>query len=166
MQWLKQNLGIISDLNDCESIVREVYSDNRITFVPAFAGLYAPYWRKDARRYKSIQLGEISNIYPFKNPHSVICGITEDTTSAHIIKAALQSVCFQTRDILEAMKKDTGLTLSKLLVDGGMTSNNLLMQMQADICGMPVGKFLLIATRILKKLQTIFLVSTISGVLN
>lgn len=77
----------------------------------------------------------------FKNIFSVICGITEDTSSEDIIKAALQSVCFQTRDILEAMKKDTGLILSKLLVDGGMTTNNLLMQMQADICGIPVGKF-------------------------
>ena len=71
---------------------------------------------------------------------SVICGITEDTTSAHIVKAALQAVCFQTRDILEAMRKDTGLLLTKLLVDGGMTPNNLLMQMKADICGIPVGK--------------------------
>ena len=71
---------------------------------------------------------------------SIICGITEDTNSAHIIKAALQAVCFQTRDILEAMKQDTGLPLSKLLVDGAMTANNLLMQMQADICGIPVGK--------------------------
>lgn len=57
----------------------------------------------------------------------------------HIVKAALQSVCFQTRDILEAMKEDTGMALTKLLVDGAMTSNNLLMQMQADICGVPVG---------------------------
>jgi len=74
------------------------------------------------------------------NVFSVICGISEDTTSAHIIKAALQAVCFQTRDILEAMKEDTGLVLSKLLVDGAMTNNDLLMQMQADICGIPVGR--------------------------
>lgn len=74
------------------------------------------------------------------NCFSVICGISEDTTSAHIVKAALQSVCFQIRDILEAMKEDTGLVLSKLLVDGAMTTNGLLMQMQADICGIPVGK--------------------------
>lgn len=71
---------------------------------------------------------------------SVICGISEDITSAHIVKAALQAVCFQTRDILEAMKEDTDLMLSKLLVDGAMTNNNLLMQMQADICGIPVGR--------------------------
>lgn len=71
---------------------------------------------------------------------SVICGITEDTNSAHIVKAALQAVCFQIRDILEAMKEDTGLLLSKLLVDGAMINNDLLMQMQADICGIPVGR--------------------------
>ncbi|XP_048268155.1 glycerol kinase isoform X2 [Bombus terrestris] len=118
IQWLKDNLGILSDVKESESLVEQIPTDNRVTFVPAFAGLYAPYWRKDAR--------------------SVICGITEDTNSTHIIKAALQAICFQTRDILEAMKEDTGLILSKLLVDGAMTTNNLLMQMQADICGIPV----------------------------
>lgn len=71
---------------------------------------------------------------------SIICGITEDTNKSQIIKAALQSVCFQIRDILEAMEKDTGLTLTKLLADGAMTNNQLLMQMQADICGIPIGK--------------------------
>lgn len=70
---------------------------------------------------------------------SVICGLTDDISCEHIVKAALQSVCFQSRDILEAMKKDTGMTLTKLLVDGAMTKNNVLMQMQADICGVPVG---------------------------
>lgn len=71
---------------------------------------------------------------------SVICGISEDTNNAHIVKAALQAICFQIRDILEAIRQDTGLVLSKLLVDGAMTNNDLLMQMQADICGIPVGK--------------------------
>lgn len=126
IQWLKDNLGILSNVKECESLVEKIPSDNRVTFVPAFAGLYAPYWRKDAR--------------------SVICGITEDTNSTHIIKAALQSVCFQTRDILEAMKEDTGLVLSKLLVDGAMTNNDLLMQMQADICGIPVVRPLMCET--------------------
>ncbi|XP_076680792.1 glycerol kinase 3 isoform X3 [Andrena cerasifolii] len=126
IQWLKDNLGIISDVKESETLVEQIPTDNRITFVPAFAGLYAPYWRKDAR--------------------SVICGITEDTNSTHIIKAALQAVCFQTRDILEAMRQDTGLTLSKLLVDGAMTNNNLLMQMQADICGIPVVRPLMCET--------------------
>lgn len=71
---------------------------------------------------------------------SVICGLTEDINFGHIVKAALQSVCFQIRDILEAMRKDNGMALTKLLVDGAMTKNNLLMQMQADICGVPVGE--------------------------
>ncbi|CAL7946797.1 unnamed protein product [Xylocopa violacea] len=116
--WLRDNLEILTDIKDIEPLVEQIPNDNHIMFVPAFSGLYAPYWRKDAR--------------------GVICGITEDTNSTHIIKAALQAICFQTRDILEAMKEDTGFMLSKLLVDGAMTSNNLLMQMQADICGIPV----------------------------
>ncbi|XP_011640320.1 glycerol kinase-like [Pogonomyrmex barbatus] len=126
IQWLKDNLGLLTDVKDCETIVEQIPADNHIVFVPAFAGLYAPYWRKDAR--------------------SVICGISENTNSAHIIKAAMQAVCFQTRDILEAIKQDTGLMLSKLLVDGAMTNNNLLMQMQADICGIPVVRPLMCET--------------------
>ncbi|KAI4504707.1 hypothetical protein M0802_000257 [Mischocyttarus mexicanus] len=117
IKWLKNNLEILSNVKESEAMAESVSSDSHVTFVPAFSGLYAPYWRKDAR--------------------SVICGLTERSTSAHIVKAALQSVCFQIRDVLEAMKKDTGIILSKLLVDGAMTSNDLLMQMQADICGTP-----------------------------
>ncbi|KAL6441287.1 hypothetical protein ACFW04_003506 [Cataglyphis niger] len=124
IQWLKDNLGILTNIKDCETI--EMPMDNRIVFVPAFSGLYAPYWRQDAR--------------------SVICGITEDITSVYIIKAALQAVCFQTRDVLEAMKEDTGMLLSKLLVDGAMTTNDLLMQMQADISGIPVVRPLMCET--------------------
>ena len=75
----------------------------------------------------------------------MICGITEGTTDAHIVKAALQAVCFQIRDILEAIKNDTGVILTKLLVDGAMATNNLLMQMQADICGLPVGEHIKIS---------------------
>ncbi|KAK2582886.1 hypothetical protein KPH14_008961 [Odynerus spinipes] len=118
MKWLRDNLGILKNAKDSQAIAESVSTDNHLTFVPAFSGLYAPYWRKDAR--------------------SVICGLTERSTSAHLVKAALQSVCFQIRDVLEAMKADTGLTLSKLLVDGAMVKNDLLMQMQADICGTPV----------------------------
>jgi len=77
---------------------------------------------------------------PRINCFSVICGISEDTDSTHIVRAALQAICFQTRDILETIKQDTGMTLSKLLVDGAMANNEYLMQMQADICGVPVGK--------------------------
>lgn len=118
IKWLKDNLGILTSVKDSEAVAESVFTDNHVTFVPAFSGLYAPYWRKDAR--------------------GVICGLTERSTSAHIVKAALQAVCFQIRDILEVVKADTGITLSKLLVDGAMVSNDLLMQMQADICGTPV----------------------------
>ena len=72
--------------------------------------------------------------------YSVICGLSEDTSQGHIVRAALEAVCFQTRDILEAMNRDCGIPLTKLLVDGGMTVNNYAMQMQADLCGIPVGK--------------------------
>lgn len=75
--------------------------------------------------------------------HSVICGITEDTQQYHIIRAALEAVCFQTRDILDAMVKDSGTKLSTLLVDGGMTINDLLMQLQADLTGINVGMCLI-----------------------
>lgn len=78
--------------------------------------------------------------YIVHNCYSIICGITEETTSAQIVRAALQAICLQTKDILESIRKDTGLLLTKLLVDGAMTANNLLMQMQADVCGIPVGK--------------------------
>lgn len=71
---------------------------------------------------------------------SIICGLSEDTNQGHIVRAALEAVCFQTRDILEAMNRDCGIPLTKLLVDGGMTVNNYAMQMQADLCGIPVGK--------------------------
>ncbi|KAF7990060.1 hypothetical protein HCN44_009003 [Aphidius gifuensis] len=126
LDWLKDNLNMLDEIKDCEKIVEQIPGDNRIIFVPAFAGLYAPYWRKDAT--------------------SIICGITEDTKKSQIIKAALQSVCFQIRDILEAMEKDTGLTLTKLLADGAMTNNQLLMQMQADICGIPIVRPLMSET--------------------
>ncbi|XP_015120860.1 glycerol kinase isoform X2 [Diachasma alloeum] len=119
LEWLKENLHLLSDVKESEAMAEQIPSGNHLTFVPAFSGLYAPYWKKDAK--------------------TVICGITENTTSAHIVKASLQAVCFQIRDILEAMTQDTGVTLTKLLADGAMSNNNLLMQMQADICGISVG---------------------------
>lgn len=75
------------------------------------------------------------------NIFSVICGLTESTRPEHLIRATLEAVCYQTRDILESMSLDCGFPLSKLLVDGGMTANNLLMQLQADLCGIPVGNY-------------------------
>ncbi|XP_060519396.1 glycerol kinase-like [Cylas formicarius] len=119
MNWLRDNMGFIKNISeDTESLAKEVFSTGDVYFVPAFKGLYAPYWRKDAR--------------------GIICGLTAFSTKQHIIRAALEAVCFQTRDILEAMNKDCGISLTKLHVDGIMTTNNLLMQLQADISGIPV----------------------------
>ncbi|PNF36815.1 Glycerol kinase [Cryptotermes secundus] len=119
MKWLRDNLQILEDISDSDKIAQSDTDSSEVYFVPAFSGLYAPFWRKDAR--------------------SVICGITEDTTSVAIVRAALEAVCFQTRDILDAMNKDCGIPLTKLLVDGGMTVNNYVMQLQADLCGIPFG---------------------------
>nr|CAD7432256.1 unnamed protein product [Timema monikensis] len=116
--WLRDNINLLQDISETESLAETVGGTGDVYFVPAFSGLYAPYWQQDAR--------------------GVICGITEDTTQLHIIRAALEAVCFQTRDILEAMNKDCGIPLSKLQVDGGMTTNNLLMQLQADLIGISV----------------------------
>lgn len=121
MKWLKENLGLLKDIpTDSEAIAGSVFSTGDVYFVPAFTGLYAPYWRKDAR--------------------GIICGLTSFTTKHHIIRAALEAVCFQTRDIIEAMKKDCGINLNKLHADGIMTDNKLLMQLQADLGGIPVLK--------------------------
>ncbi|CAH0757096.1 unnamed protein product [Diatraea saccharalis] len=119
MKFLRDNLKLIKDITkDTEHIAGQVFSTGDVYFVPAFSGLYAPYWRKDAR--------------------GIICGLTSFTTKNHVIRAALEAVCFQTRDILEAMNKDCGMPLSKLHVDGKMTSNDLLMQLQSDLIGIPV----------------------------
>lgn len=121
IKWLKDNLQLFDDVSDVSEMALSVDSGGRageIVFVPAFSGLYAPYWRKDAR--------------------SVICGLTEETKPGHLVKAALEAVCFQVRDVLEAMSMDCRYPLQKLLVDGGMTVNDYLMQMQADYCGIPV----------------------------
>ncbi|XP_058449572.1 glycerol kinase isoform X2 [Malaya genurostris] len=119
MKWLRDNLNLLKDIPvDSEQIAGSVSSTGDVYFVPAFTGLYAPYWRKDAR--------------------GIICGLTSFTTKHHIIRAALEAVCFQTRDIIEAMKKDCGINLTKLHADGIMTNNTLLMQLQADLSGIPV----------------------------
>ncbi|KAI5643475.1 glycerol kinase [Phthorimaea operculella] len=118
IKFLRDNLRLIKDAKDTEQIAGQVFSTGDVYFVPAFSGLYAPYWRKDAR--------------------GIICGLTAFTTKNHIIRAGLEAVCFQTRDILEAMNKDCGMPLSKLHVDGKMACNELLMQLQADLIGIPV----------------------------
>uniref|UniRef100_A0A0K8SKA2 Probable glycerol kinase n=1 Tax=Lygus hesperus TaxID=30085 RepID=A0A0K8SKA2_LYGHE len=116
--WLKENIGLVETVTEIEPLANRVHHSGDVYFVPAFSGLYAPYWQSDAR--------------------GVICGITEETQRSHIVRAAMEAICFQTRDILEAMAKDCGTPLYKLQVDGGMTANNLLMQLQADLCGIPV----------------------------
>jgi len=120
LKWLKNNLNILKEVSGAETAAAGVPSTGDVYFVPAFSGLYAPYWRKDAR--------------------GIICGLTQFTTKSHIIRAALEAVCFQTRDILEAMAKDCGHQLTKLQVHGKMTENKLLMQLQADLCGIPVER--------------------------
>ncbi|KAK7790598.1 hypothetical protein R5R35_012558 [Gryllus longicercus] len=120
VKWLKNNLNLLNHVSELEDMASQVQTTGDVYFVPAFSGLYAPYWRKDAR--------------------GILCGLTQFTTKGHIIRACLEAVCFQTRDILEAMNKDCGIPLEKLQVDGKMTKNNLLMQLQADICGIPVER--------------------------
>ena len=118
VQWLRDNLGMIKSSSEIEDLAREVDDNGGIFFVPAFSGLYAPYWQSNAR--------------------GVIAGITRYVTKAHIARAALEATAFQTKEILEAMEKDTGIKLTTLKVDGGMVQNDLLMQFQADILNVPV----------------------------
>ncbi|KAK9297869.1 hypothetical protein QLX08_008619 [Tetragonisca angustula] len=118
LSWLRDNIQLFNNIAQSQDMAERVRNSGDVYFVPAFSGLYAPYWQQDAR--------------------GVICGITEDTQQYHIVRAALEAVCFQTRDILEAMVKDSGTKLTTLQVDGGMTVNNLLMQLQADITGISV----------------------------
>jgi glycerol kinase len=118
VQWLRDNLGIIGSSAEIESLAGSVPDNGGAYFVPAFSGLFAPHWRSDAR--------------------GTIVGLTAHTTKAHIARAALEAAAYQTRDVLLAMKADTGRTITSLKVDGGMTVNDLLMQFQADILGIPV----------------------------
>ncbi|XP_020238199.1 glycerol kinase [Cajanus cajan] len=123
VQWLRDSLGIISSAPEIEELALQVENTGGIYFVPAFNGLYAPWWREDAR--------------------GVCIGITRFTSKAHIARAVLESICFQVKDVLDSMHKDSGNVESKteeflLRVDGGATVNNLLMQIQADLLGNPV----------------------------
>lgn len=120
VSWLKDNLNLLKHAKECEAEALTVKDNGDVYFVPAFSGLYSPWWRGDAR--------------------GVICGITLDTQRGHLIRATLEAVCFQVRDVLEAMNSDCGIPLTKLLVDGGMTENNFLMQSQSDIIGIDVIK--------------------------
>ncbi len=118
VQWLRDNLGIITESSEVEALAASVPDNGDVYFVPAFSGLFAPHWRSDAR--------------------GVIAGLTRFNTKAHIARAALEATAFQTREVLDAMNSDSGVPLAELRVDGGMVVNELLMQFQADILGVPV----------------------------
>jgi glycerol kinase len=113
VQWVRDNLGLIEQSSDIESLARTVKDNGGVYFVPAFSGLYAPYWKDSAR--------------------GVITGLTRYANKGHIARAALEATAFQTRDVLEAMEKDSGTKVDALRVDGGMVADDLLMQFQADI---------------------------------
>ena len=118
VQWLRDNLGIIDHASDVERLALSVDDNGGAYIVPAFSGLFAPYWRPDAR--------------------GAIVGLTRFVNKAHLARAALESTAFQTREVLDAVNADTGIPLEELKVDGGMIENGLLMQFQADILGVPV----------------------------
>jgi glycerol kinase len=118
VQWLRDNLGLIEHSADIEALATSVPDNGGVYIVPAFSGLFAPYWRGDAR--------------------GVITGLTRYATKAHLARAALEATAYQTHEVLDAMHRDSGVTLSTLKVDGGMVHNNLLMQFQSDILNVPV----------------------------
>jgi len=120
VQWLRDNLGIISSSAEIEALARSVPDTGGVYVVPAFSGLFAPWWRPDAR--------------------GIICGLTRYSTKAHIARAALEAAAYQTRDALLAMEADSSIPIAKLKVDGGMAANDLLMQFQADILGAPLSR--------------------------
>jgi glycerol kinase len=120
VQWLRDQLGIISGAAESESLARQVEDNGGVYFVPAFSGLFAPYWRSDAR--------------------GAIVGLSRYNTNAHLARATLEAICYQSRDVAEAMEKDSGVHLEVLKVDGGVTANELCMQIQADVLGVPVSR--------------------------
>jgi glycerol kinase len=118
IQWLRDRLELIRDVTEVEPLAASVPDSGGAYIVPAFSGLLAPRWRADAR--------------------GVIAGLTAYTCRAHLVRAALESTCFQTREIVEAMRADTGHPIDELTVDGGMVANSLLMQLQADTLQVPL----------------------------
>ena len=118
VQWLRDNLGLISKSSEIETLARQVDDNGGVYFVPAFSGLYAPYWKHNAR--------------------GVIAGLTRYSNKSHLARAVLEAAAFQTREVAEAMEKDSGVPVSVLRTDGGMVENELLMQFQADILGRTV----------------------------
>ncbi|KGN33635.1 glycerol kinase [Knoellia sinensis KCTC 19936] len=120
VQWLRDQLGIISGASEVETLAAQVDDTGGVYFVPAFSGLFAPYWRSDAR--------------------GAIVGLSRFNTNAHVARATLEAICYQSRDVADAMTADSGVRLETLKVDGGVTANRLCMQLQADILGVPVSK--------------------------
>jgi glycerol kinase len=118
VQWLRDNMGLIESAAETESLARSVEDTGGCYFVPAFSGLFAPYWDMYAR--------------------GAIVGLTRYVNRAHIVRATLEAICYQTRDVLDAMRADSGIELTTLKVDGGATVNDFLMQLQADVLGVPV----------------------------
>jgi glycerol kinase len=118
VQWLRDNLGMITSSNEVEALANSVEDNGGVYFVPAFSGLFAPYWKSDAR--------------------GVIAGLTRYVNKGHIARAVLEATAWQTREVLDAMNADSGVALTALKVDGGMVFNNTLMQFQADVLGVPV----------------------------
>lgn len=118
IQWLRDQLGIISSADEVESLAGSVDDNGGVYFVPAFSGLFAPYWRGDAR--------------------GVIVGLTRAATKAHLARATLEAICYQTKEILDAMSSDSGTVQDEMRVDGGITVNDLCMQLQADVMGIDI----------------------------
>jgi len=118
VQWVRDNLGLIKASKDIDTLAASVEDSGDVYIVPAFSGLFAPYWRADAR--------------------GVIVGLTGYATSAHLARAVLEATAFQTKDVFDAMEKDAGLSIPSVRVDGGMVVSDLLMQFQADILDRPV----------------------------
>jgi glycerol kinase len=118
VQWLRDNLGLIKSAAEVNDLAATVKDNGGCTIVPAFSGLFAPYWRPDAR--------------------GVITGLTGYVNKGHLARAALEATAWQVRDVVDAMRAESGVTLAELKVDGGMTASDLLMQMQADVLGVPV----------------------------
>jgi glycerol kinase len=120
VQWLRDNLGMIQSSSDVETLARTVNDNGGVYFVPAFSGLYAPYWKDNAR--------------------GVIVGLTRYANKGHIARAVLEATAFQTREVVEAMEADSGIVLDRLRTDGGMVANDLLMQFQADLLNRKVDR--------------------------
>jgi glycerol kinase len=126
IQWLRDQLGIITSASEIEALALQVKDSAGVYFVPAFSGLFAPYWRSDAR--------------------GVIVGLTRATTKAHLARAALDAICYQTMEIMDAMVADSDIAMTEMKVDGGITANQLCMQLQADVMGIDIVKPLITET--------------------